>query len=126
MVGGAGVAMLLAFRAWATLVALAYIGSVGYFLVPLIQGQPDHTAENLLYLLPPFAAALLFVWGLAAWRTRWAWLARLVAWPVLVAGCFVLIGFTFVLLLPLLTTGPALWPGRVWRVMSGESDRDET
>ena len=118
--------MLLAFRAWAVLVALAYIGSVSYFLVPLLQGQEGHSTQNLPYLLPPMGAAMLFIWGLAAWRSRKAWLVRLVAWAVLVAGSFVLIGFTFVLLFLLLTTGPTLWPPQLWRMLEGKACRHDT
>ena len=115
--------MVTALRVWAFLVAIAFIGSVGYFFIPALRGDPEPTTKTLAIVASPVAPAALFVWGLAVWDTRGAWLARLVAWPALVAGCFVLIGCTFVLLFLLLTTAQTLWP---WQVWDGERNYDTT
>ncbi len=109
-----GSEMLTALRVWAVLVAIAFIGSVGFFFVPVLQGDPGPSTKSLPFLVSPVAAAALFIWGLAAWGTRKAWLARSVAWVMLAGSTFFLIGFTFMLLTLLLTTVPVLWPRQVW------------
>ena len=117
--------MLTALRVWAVLVAIAFIGSVGFFVVPVLQGGLGLRAKSIPFLVSPVAAAALFIWGVAAWGTRKAWLARSVAWLVLAGSTFFLIGFTFMLLVLLLTTVPVLWPRQVWSRKRTDSGRRE-
>jgi len=61
-------------------------------------------------LVVQLAALSLFVWGLAVWDSKMAWIVRVSAWSILFVGLVPLVTFAFVLGPLLAVAMPVLWP----------------
>lgn len=105
--------METAVRAWALVVATAYIVLSLGIVVFLAANEPEDVLVGAAIISPLLVACGAFIWGLITWRTRRSWIVRTVAWLALAVGVIPLISFSFVLIPLLISTLPSLWPGYV-------------
>ena len=97
------------------MVAGLYFAVLVVFLasLPTAPDRAHHWSQIVIgpaILVVQLAALSLFVWGLAVWDSKMAWIVRVSAWSILFVGLVPLVTFAFVLGPLLAVAMPVLWP----------------